>query len=260
MILTEHQLEAFNTNGFLLLRNFLETDNCQAILDVALAHLKHKIEPIETEVDYGEKSQEYRTEVTNYNSIEKEKSVTVRRLRQVYQRDILFKNWMENEKIRPILKQLLRDEVVITTAHHNSIMTKMPQTSKETSWHQDRRYWSYSDDNLVSVWLALGEENSDNGVLEFIPASHKMSFSEEQFGEKEYFSLTNEKNMSLIETKKSSNLKSGDVVLFHCKLLHRANKNSTLKPKISFVYTVKGKRTKVLKGSRSSEYPEVLLD
>ena len=260
MLLTATQLEAFQTNGFLILRDFLKKEKCQAILDIALVHLKHKIEPIESEIDYGTKSEAYRTDDINYNSIEEKNTLTVRRLRQVYGRDVLFKNWMENKKIRPILKQLLNDEVVITTAHHNSIMTKMPYSSKETSWHQDRRYWSYSDDNLVSIWLALGEENSQNGVLEFIPASHRMNFSKEQFGEKEYFSLNNEKNLSLIETKKSSNLKSGDVVLFHCKLLHRANKNSTSKPKISFVYTVKGKGTKVLKGSRSSQYKEILLD
>ena len=260
MMLTQQQLEAFDKNGFLVLYNFLALDECEAILDVALAHLKHKVEPIESEIDYSEKSEAYRTDATDYSSIEEKKHLTVRRLRQVYDRDILFKNWMENEKIRPVLKQLLNDEVVITTAHHNSIMTKMPNSSKETSWHQDRRYWSYSDDNLVSVWLALGDENAENGVLEFIPSSHTMNFTEEQFGEKEYFSLNCEKNLSLIETKKSSNLKSGDVVLFHCKLLHRANKNSTQKPKISFVYTVKAKGTKVLKGSRSAEYPEILLD
>jgi len=260
MKLTQLQLDDFNKNGFLILRNFLESSACEAILDVAKAHLKHKIEPIETEVDYGEKSQAYRTNVTDYNSIEKEKSVTVRRLRQVYQRDILFKNWMESEKIRPILKQVLDDEVVLTTAHHNSIMTKMPKSSSETSWHQDRRYWSFSDDNLVSVWLALGEENSENGVLEFIPKSHKMKFLEEQFGSKEYFNLDHPLNMSLIETKQSRSLQRGDVVLFHCKLLHRANANKTDNPKISFVYTVKGRGTKVLKGSRSAEYPEIFLD
>ena len=260
MKLTQQQLEAFNENGFLVLRNFLPLEKCEAILKVASRHLRDKIEPIESESDYSEKSEAYRTDAIDYSSIENKKYLTVRRLRQVYERDILFKNWMENKKIRPILKQLLNDEVVITTAHHNSIMTKMPNSSKETSWHQDRRYWSYSDDNLISIWLALGEENSQNGVLEFIPSSHKMRFSEEQFGEKEYFSLTSKKNVSLIETKKSSNLKSGDVVLFHCKLLHRANANSTSHPKISFVYTVKGKRTKVLKGSRSAEYPEILLD
>ncbi|HIP51513.1 MAG TPA: phytanoyl-CoA dioxygenase family protein [Campylobacterales bacterium] len=260
MTLIQQELEEFDKNGFLVLRNFLEKEECQAILDVALVHLKHKVEPIESEIDYDAKSEENRKDDINYNSIENKKFLTVRRLRQVYDRDILFKNWMENKKIRPILKQLLHDEVVLATAHHNSIMTKMPKASKETSWHQDRRYWSYSDDNLVSVWLALGDENSHNGVLEFIPSSHKMYFTEEQFGKKEYFSLNCEKNLLLIETKESRDLKSGDVLIFHCKLLHRANKNSTSKPKISFVYTVKGKRTKVLKGSRSSEYKEILLD
>jgi phytanoyl-CoA hydroxylase len=260
MQLTQAQLDDFNTNGFLVLRNFLPSKECEAILDVALAHLKHKIEPIESEIDYACKSEEERKKDVNYCSREAKERLTVRRLRQVYERDILFKKWMENEKIRPILKQLLQDEVVIVTAHHNSIMTKMPKTSQETSWHQDRRYWFYSDDNLISVWLALGEENEANGVLEFIPKSHRMHFLEEQFTQKEYFSPTHEKNLALIKTKTSTNLQQGDVVLFHCKLLHRANKNSTSKPKISFVYTVKGKRTKVLKGSRSAQYPEILLD
>ena len=260
MELTEKELNAFNENGFLILRNFATKSECEVILDVAKAHLKHRIEPIETELDYGEKSYAYRTNVSDYNSIEKENEATVRRLRQVYSRDVIFKNWMENKKIRPILKQILKDDVVLTTAHHNSIMTKMPYTSTETSWHQDRRYWSFSDNNLVSVWLALDEENNENGVLEFIPRSHSLSFSEEQFGDKEYFLPNHPLNNSLIATKQSSILKRGDVVLFHCRLLHRANANRTAKPKISFVYTVKGKATEVLKGSRSAEYPEILLD
>ena len=257
MTLTPLQLQEFHQNGFLILRNFLEVQKCEAILEVAKVHLKHRIEPIETELGYDEKSLEYRRDITDYSSTKKESQV--RRLRQVYERDILFKEWMENEKIRPILKQVLDDEVVIATAHHNSIMTKMPSPHSETAWHQDRRYWSYSDDNLVSIWLALGKENSENGVLEFIPKSHTMQFLPEQFGEKEYFLEDNPLNMSLIETKQSSNLETGDVVLFHCKLLHRANRNSSQKPKISFVYTVKGEKTKAIDGSRSAQYREVLL-
>ena len=259
MILTQKELNEFNSNGFLILRNFVSIEECEIILDVANVHLKHKIEPIETEIDYGMKSKEYRTTVSDYTSIDTTEGLTVRRLRQVYERDIVFKTWMENKKIRPILKQLLEDDVVLTTAHHNSIMTKMPFGSNETSWHQDRRYWSFSDDNLLSVWLALGTETSENGVLEFIPASHKMVFLPEQFGEKEYFKLNHPLNMSLIETKQSRTLEQGDVLLFHSKLLHRANANCTETPKISFVYTVKGKKTKTKKGSRSSSYPEIIL-
>jgi phytanoyl-CoA hydroxylase len=139
-------------------------------------------------------------------------------------------------------------------------MTKMPHTSTQTMWHQDFRYWHFENANLVSVWLALDSEDSDNGVLEFIPGSHKMSFEMSQFDEKEYFKEDIEPNISLINTKVSHNLKKGDVVLFHCKLLHRANKNVTNEPKISFVYTVKGASNKAIENTRSSEFAEVELD
>ncbi len=258
MKLSHEQLQQFNQDGFLILRDFADKEKCEAILDVAKVHLKHKIEPVETEVGYGVKSKEYRTDVIDYNK--EEAGTTVRRLRQVYSRDILFKEWMEDEKIRPVLQQILNDQVVITTAHHNSIMTKMPHQSTETKWHQDRRYWRYSDDNLVSIWLALDDENSENGVLEFIPGSHRMHFELDQFDEKEYFREDSSKNIPLIEKKVSTTLQKGDVVLFHSLLLHRANKNDTDKAKISFVYTVKGAATKVIKGTRSAEYPEVILE
>ncbi len=258
MELSTSQLQQFNQDGFLILRDFADNIKCEAILEVAKVHLKYQIEPIETEVGYDEKSKEYRTDETDYWA--KESGSVVRRLRQVYSRDILFKEWMEDKKIRPILQQILEDQVVITTSHHNSIMTKMPHKSTQTRWHQDRRYWSYSDDNLVSVWLALDNEDSQNGVLEFIEGSHKMNFEAEQFDEKEYFKDDYEKNMPLIDKKVSTTLKRGDVVIFHSLLLHRANKNATTTPKISFVYTVKGSATKVKEGTRSAQYPEIILE
>ena len=260
MQLSKEQLAEFQRDGFLVLRNFLDVKSCDNILKIAQVHLDAKIEPIETEIGYDSRDKEYRTSVTDYTSHAKEGHEVVRRLRQVYQRDVLFKEWMESRKIRPILQQILDDQVVITTAHHNSIMTKMPFYSTQTRWHQDRRYWRYSDDNLVSIWLALDDESSENGVLEFIPSSHTMKFSKEQFDEKEYFSETVETNKQLITKKVSTTLHKGDVVIFHSLLLHRANKNSTNKPKISFVYTVKGIKTIAQENSRSARFPEIILD
>jgi len=260
MQLTSEQLAQFHKDGFIVLRGFLDTMMCDNILRMVQIHLDAKIEPIETEIGYDSRDKEYRTEVTDYSSHSEEKTITVRRLRQVYNRDALFRAWMENIKIRPILQQVLNDQVVITTAHHNSIMTKMPYYSTETRWHQDRRYWRYSDDNLVSIWLALDDEYSENGVLEFIPGSHKIKFKAEQFDEKEYFSKSYAPNQKIIKNKISTDLHKGDVVLFHSLLLHRANKNSTNKAKISFVYTVKGAKTKATEGTRSSQFPEIYLE
>jgi len=259
MQLSKAQLEQFHKDGFIVLRGFLDTKRCDDILRIAQIHLEAKVEPIETEIGYDTRDKEYRTSVTDYSSHAVEEHIIVRRLRQVYTRDALFKAWMENKKIRPILQQVLDDQVVITTAHHNSIMTKMPHYSTETRWHQDRRYWRYSDDNLVSVWLALDDEYSENGVLEFIPGSHKMHFNADQFDDKEYFSQTKAENKKIIANKVSTDLQKGDIVIFHSLLLHRANKNNTDKPKISFVYTVKGAKTEAIKGTRSSEFPEIVL-
>ncbi len=246
MELNQEQLEQFRKDGFLLIRGFLDQKSCSVIRDIAKVHLKYAIEPIETEYEYiGIEKDIYKK--------------SVRRLRQVYDRDIVFKEWMENREIRPILEQVLDEEPILVTAHHNSIMTKLAHTSTQTCWHRDSRYWNYSGDNLVSVWLALGVENSQNGVLEFIPGSHKMELKESSFDEKSFFQADIEENQTLIEQRVSFDLEAGDIVLFHSELLHRANANESDEDKISFVYTVKGKSVEAIEGTRSSKFKEIAL-
>jgi phytanoyl-CoA hydroxylase len=258
MELSSQELLKFQRDGFLLLKGFVSSVRCDAIKALATEHLEQKIPPIESELEYAGKSKEERKVIGDGHAEEKESVVTIRRLRQVYGREPLFKAWMEDKEIRSILQQVLGDTPVITLAHHNSIMTKMPYTSTQTRWHQDFRYWHFSNDNLVSVWLALDSEDEYNGALEFIPGSHKMQFDPSQFDGKEYF-LESGENEEIIKRKASFKLHKGDVVLFHCKTLHRANKNSTDVPKIAFVYTVKGVETEAKRGTRSAMFDEVVL-
>jgi phytanoyl-CoA hydroxylase len=243
MQLNQEQLNEFHANGFLVLKKFANPTLCNTILEKAQEHLNQKIAPIETEQEYMQ-----------LNNAQK----TVRRLRQVYQREAIFKEWMTHKEIRPILKQLLNDTPVLTLAHHNSIMTKMPQESTRTFWHQDVRYWNFENDNLLSVWLALGEEYLENGLLEFIPGSHTMPFSKEQFDAQSNFLDNHPLNKELIKTKVHTNLEQDDVVLFHCKTLHHAHKNSTNTPKISFVYTVRALSNHPIKNTRS-DFEEHIL-
>jgi len=258
MELTNEQCAEFEKKGYLLLRGFAEKGRCDTILDIARAHLKHRVPPLETETEYRDKSREERVSVSDGHAERREKHLTVRRLRQVYARDIIFRQWMEDAEIRPVLTQLLGETPVLTMAHHNSIMTKMPYSSTETPWHQDIRYWSFESDNLISVWLALGEENSENGALEFIPGSHRIAIAPHRFDEKEYLLETLPENQALIDTRERLSLQQGDLVLFHSRLLHRANRNSSDTPKISFVYTVHGSSNAPLPGTRSSRIPEVI--
>lgn len=244
MKLTQEQIDQYNRDGFLILRQFTTPQFCEEILTSAKKHIDNLIEPIETEQEYLELHSS---------------DVTLRRIRQVYDREPIFKEWMTNKEIRPMLQQLLGQTPVITLAHHNSIMTKMAKESSKTCWHQDKRYWHYKDDNLLSVWLALGNEYLDNGLLEFIPGSHKMTFTADQFDERTCF-MDCEKNKDIIKNRIHTNLEPGDIVFFHCKTLHYASKNNTNKPKVSFVYTVKGIETQPIQGTRSDANEVILYE
>lgn len=244
MKLTKEQLNQFNENGFLIIKNFANTQLCDKILNKAKEHLEKKQAPIESEQEY--------MKLDNNNQ-------TVRRLRQVYKREAIFKDWMEEKKIRPIFEQVLNDIPVLTLAHHNSIMTKLPNESTRTFWHQDRRYWHFENDNLISVWLSLGDEFLENGLLEFIPKSHKINFTQDSFDKDSNFLDENQENKKLIKTKVHENLFKGDIVLFHCKTLHHASKNISDNAKISFVYTVRAQNNRPLKNTRSDS-KEIILD
>ncbi len=252
--------EEFHRNGFVILRNLADPLRCDAIRDVAMVHTRYKIAPVETEEEYSKKDAEARERISGTVVDPRDERVTLRRLRQVYDRDILFREWITEPTLRPMLREILGDTPVLTTAHHNSIMTKMPHRSSETRWHQDFRYWHFENDRLVSVWLALQEENSRNGVLEFIPGSHTMTFAAEAFDERRYFREDYEPTMPLLAKKVSFTLQKGDVVLFHCRLLHRANANVTDTPKLSLVYTVKAQSNAAIPGTRSDAFKEIVLD
>ena len=243
MLLTDEQVKQFDNDGFIIIKNFADKNRCDEILHLAQKHLEQRTEPIESEKEY-----------------QRDNTLTsaVRRLRQVYDREEIFREWMTNKEIKPMLQQVLKEDPVLLLAHHNSIMTKQENESTITYWHQDIRYWNYENDNLVSVWLSLGDEFLDNGLLEFIPGSHKMDLKDEQFDERVSFKEELKENQKIISKRVHANLEKGDIVLFHAKVLHYAHKNDTDKAKISFVYSLRGESNLPLKNTRS-DFKEVKL-
>ncbi len=238
--------EHFERGGVLLLRGAVDPAFCDDLRAVALSHLERKIPPFESEAEFlGSDRKEYRE--------------TLRRLRQVYDRDPLFRRWMTWPAIRPLLAELLGAPPVLVTAHHNALMSKMPRSSSETRWHRDRRHWHYADDRLLSVWLALGKENERNGVLEFIPGSHRVDFPRDAFDGRDYFREDLPEHREWIARTVRYELEKGDVVLFHCGLLHRAGPNRTETPKLSLVYTVKAADNAPGFGTRSARFREIPL-
>lgn len=251
MPLSNTQIDTFNQEGYLILPQQVAVEACNNMLAVIKDHLARAVPPLEYEADLG-----YEGAPASRDSIG---GKTIRRLRDAWHRDAVFQQFAKDPAILTALDQLLGEAVCITLAHHNSIMTKHPTFGTATGWHRDIRYWSFPTNNLISVWLALGPENANNGGLSFIPGSHKWQLHREQLDDLDFLRPDFPENEALIKQGISLNLQQGDVILFHSGLFHSAGRNNTDQVKCSAVFAYHGQSNRPLPNTRSSQSEDILL-
>ena len=95
--------------------------------------------------------------------------------------DQLLNLWQTNDQV----KKLMLDERIGKMAAqlagvdgiriwHDQALIKRPWANP-TAWHLDTPFWSFSDRNAISIWVALDDATLENGCLFFIPGSHKQT-------------------------------------------------------------------------------------
>jgi phytanoyl-CoA hydroxylase len=171
----------------------------------------------------------------------------------------MLRDWATGDSLKEILQELLGSTVFLSQAHHNCIMTKQPAFSSMTGWHRDSRYWHFARADLVSAWLALGNEQAENGCLWVIPGSHRLEIDTDQLDEKQFLKADLVKNRHLLQQALAVPLQQGDLLLFHSNLFHAAGRNTTENPKFSMVFTYRSADNPPNSGSRSTSQPEILL-
>jgi phytanoyl-CoA hydroxylase len=245
------ELDQFGRDGFVIVRGFVPNATCEAMKAVALRHLAAETPPLEYEAQVRYPGAP--------ESLEAPGGRTVRRELQACARDPLYRNWATSPQLAGRLQHLLGSPLELSQAHHNCIMTKNPAFSSATGWHQDIRYWSFEKPELVSVWLALGPEHEENGCLWLVPGSHRMEFRPDQFDGDRFFRADLEENRGVIQAKFAAELDEGDVLFFHCRLLHAAGRNRTSLSKFAAVFTYHSADNRPLPGTRSASLPEIAL-
>jgi hypothetical protein len=114
-----------------------------------------------------------------------------------------------------------------------------PKGSREFEIHQN---WSIVDESKftsLTLWIPLQDTNSENGTLEVIPKSNKLSSNITCYGEPYFF---HEFEYALKENYfKSLNLKRGQIVIFDDNLIHysKENKSEQTRRAIQLVATPK---------------------
>lgn len=249
--LSSEQMLQFRNEGYLVFRAMLEPAACERMLKVAAEQLRAALPPLEYEAELGYAGAPA--------SLEAEGGRTVRRLRGAYDREACFHAWAQDARVVSRLRQLFDEPVCLTLAHHNCVMTKHPQYGTATGWHRDIRYWSFTQPDLICVWLALGNETADNGGLKFIPGSHRLHIAPDQLDELDFLRPEHPANQAIFAQGKIVELQQGDVVFFHSRLFHAAGVNATSAVKTSVAFAYHGSSNQAIAGSRSAASPDIRL-
>ncbi len=250
--LDDIELATFQRDGYVVCRALASRDQCDELVAVAREHLTAQLAPIEYEIDV-----QYPGAPASSDA---EGAQTSRRLLQACSRHEVFRHWATSGEIVSVLRELFsNDSLALSQCHHNCIMTKQPGYSSATLWHQDIRYWSFDQQNLISVWLALGDETSENGCLRVIPGTHLTEFDTGRFDAALFLRADLPENQALISQSEVVTLNKGDVLFFHSRLFHAAGHKSTEKTKFSLVFTYHESANHPIQDTRSAKFPSIAV-
>lgn len=243
---------AFAADGYLVVPGFCSAEFCDALVQEVQAALHPVLGPAEYEADVGYPGAPCDRRAPGGD--------TPRRLLHAYSRFASLRAFSAGPAVRDCLSALMgTQQVRLSQCHHNCVMTKAPGFSSATLWHQDVRYWAFTRPELVSVWLALGNETVENGALAVIPGSHRLTFAPERLDELKFLRPDRPENQALIATARTVELAKGDVLFFHCRTFHAAGRNRTGEVKLSCVFTYHAADNPPLEGTRSAQYPSIAL-
>ena len=247
----DQEVSQFEKDGYFICRSLVPQSYVDKILRIAERDTSGELGDIEYEADVQYPGAPV--------SLHAQGGRTIRRLRQAFSRDPVFSHLVKEPFLLNRLQQLLGPEVVMPLAHHNCVMTKHPEYSSDTGWHQDIRFWSFENPNLVNIWVALGDESASNGCLKLLPESHTQTFQKHQLDDALFYRTDLEENRALLSQEVTATLKAGDVLFFHARCFHSATRNNSQSTKFSAVFTFRSLKNPPIAGSRSSELPELLL-
>lgn len=250
------ETRAFERDGYVVVRDLCPEPLRSRLLAAAAAHQNPILGPVEFEADVG-----YPGSPASRSA---EGGHTPRRLLNAFTRDAAFRDWSTGREVGDQLRAIFRagfghEDVQLSQCHHNCLMTKYPGYSSATLWHQDIRYWSFDRPELVSVWLALGEETEKNGALKVIPGSHRLELDRGRLDSALFLRTDLAENQALLDSALSVALEPGDVLFFHCRLFHAAGMNLTDGIKQSLVFTYHAADNRPIPETRSALLPSITL-
>jgi len=216
--LTPSQAAAYERDGYLIVKNFISSDELHKLQEVAFSDGNMHKHAFDLNDQSGKK-----TKLTLWYSPGND----------VY-------GLLTKSKRMVDAANLLMEGDSSVCHFHSKLMQKEPKVGGAWEWHQDYGYWYKNEflfpGQMISVMIAITDANKENGCLQVIKETHKMGriehgFSGEQVGASQHYVDLVLKTKELVFVE----LKAGDALFFHPNLLHRSEANLSDQPRWSLI-------------------------
>jgi hypothetical protein len=152
-------------------------------------------------------------------------------------------------------EQLLGDEVY---HWHTKMMLKEPYVGGAWEWHQDYGYWYHNGclyPDLVSCLIAVDRATRENGCLQVLKGSHLLGrIDHGKTGDQSGADLERVEEAVKRHELAYVECEPGDVLFFHCNLLHRSDQNRSPNSRWSLICCYNARANDPYKESRHPRY------
>ena len=164
--LTKEQIESYQSAGFVVIEDFLSEEELEHWRKTVTNAVKESagIKIPGKEIRIGE--------ADGINEDADYFGKVFDQLLNLWQTDEDVREIMLDERIGKMAAQLAGVDGI--RIWHDQALIKRPWANP-TAWHLDTPFWSFSDRNAISIWVALDNATLENGCLFFIPGSHKQT-------------------------------------------------------------------------------------
>jgi ectoine hydroxylase-related dioxygenase (phytanoyl-CoA dioxygenase family) len=164
--LTKEQIDSYRSSGFIVIEDFLSGEELEHWRETVTKAVKERagIKIPGKEIKIGE--------ADGINEDADYFGKVFDQLINLWQTDEGVKKIMLDERLGNMAAQLAGVDGI--RIWHDQALIKRPWANP-TSWHLDTPFWSFSDRNAISIWVALDNATLENGCLFFIPGSHKQT-------------------------------------------------------------------------------------
>jgi len=186
-VIPPEQVEQFNRDGFLVLKDFVDPNECDRLRERAET-LVRELDPSGLISIFSTHEQNRTTDEYFLNSgeqvrfffeehafnrdgtLKQSKEQSINKIgHALHDLDPIFDRFSRTPKIRALIEDLIITEPLLLQSMY---IFKQPNIGGEVTCHQDSTFLYTEPNNIVGLWFALEDATLDNGCLWAIPGGH----------------------------------------------------------------------------------------